>query len=392
MNSGILSFLVFSFSKLVVFSSPLIVLSLLGSESYVLTEQAISLALLLIPLLNAGMTPAYAYYVIEKKDIGFKHSFYRHLLICIFILLLARFIPTGQFESGGVYGVFISMAMFLLFFGFLSITYKCKNDVKRSSALDACPYVLIFVFIILNYILPIYAEVFVLSLGVIFAFITVKVINSNKSFLPRSIFDFSGTLSYYKKGFRCFIVSWLAIAVVVVPRSFIPEILSVDDSESVYLWLRISAVLVFIFQYLSNSFYTDLFDLSELNISILWSLFWLGATVFFILSLIVFDSDFFSWAYIYTLLWISVAFLELQVNRKSLEWNVLLFGFLIIPGLTFFFYIKSFLYFSLFSLAILMVYAAIQLCAVLNLKKGAKLFLLPLLNFLIFFLFLIGQQ
>ena len=217
--------------------------------------------------------------------------------------------------------------MFLLFFGFLSITYKCKNDVERSSALDACPYVLIFVFIILNYILPIYAEVFVLSLGVIFAFITVKVINSNKSFLPRSIFDFSGTLSYYKKGFRCFIVSWLAIAVVVVPRSFIPEILSVEDAENVYLCMRAAAVLVFGFQFLQISFFTKLFGLSRSGLNILWCSFWMAGSVIFFVALLFVESEFISWAYLYTLLWISVAFLELQVNRKSKEWNVFFLSF-----------------------------------------------------------------
>lgn len=387
MNSGILSFLVFSFSKLVVFSSPLIVLSLLGSESYVLTEQAISLALLLIPLLNAGMTPAYAYYVIEKKDIGFKHNFYRHLLICIFILLLARFIPTGQFESGGVYGVFISMAMFLLFFGFLSITYKCKNDVKRSSALDACPYVLIFVFIILNYILPIYAEVFVLSLGVIFAFITVKVINSNKSFLPRSIFDFSGTLSYYKKGFRCFIVSWLAIAVVVVPRSFIPEILTVEDAENVYLCMRAAAVLVFGFQFLQISFFTKLFGLSRSGLNILWCSFWMAGSVIFFVALLFVESEFISWAYLYTLLWISVAFLELQVNRKSKEWNVFFLSFFIIPLLLLFFYIRSFFDFSLLSLFLLLFYVGVQLRWVTDLRLGLSLLIFPIVNSLLYWVF-----
>ena len=387
MNSGILSFLVFSFSKLVVFSSPLIVLSLLGSESYVLTEQAISLALLLIPLLNAGMTPAYAYYVIEKKDIGFKHSFYRHLLICIFILLLARFIPTGQFESGGVYGVFISMAMFLLFFGFLSITYKCKNDVERSSALDACPYVLIFVFIILNYILPIYAEVFVLSLGVIFAFITVKVINSNKSFLPRSIFDFSGTLSYYKKGFRCFIVSWLAIAVVVVPRSFIPEILSVEDAENVYLCMRAAAVLVFGFQFLQISFFTKLFGLSRSGLNILWCSFWMAGSVIFFVALLFVESEFISWAYLYTLLWISVAFLELQVNRKSKEWNVFFLSFFIIPLLLLFFYIRSFFDFSLLSLFLLLFYVGVQLRWVTDFRLGLSLLIFPIVNSLLYWVF-----
>jgi len=387
MNSGILSFLVFSFSKLVVFSSPLIVLSLLGSESYVLTEQAISLALLLIPLLNAGMTPAYAYYVIEKKDIGFKHNFYRHLLICIFILLLARFIPTGQFESGGVYGVFISMAMFLLFFGFLSITYKCKNDVKRSSALDACPYILIFVFIILNYILPIYAEVFVLSLGVIFAFITVKVINSNKSFLPRSIFDFSGTLSYYKKGFRCFIVSWLAIAVVVVPRSFIPEILTVEDAENVYLCMRAAAVLVFGFQFLQISFFTKLFGLSRSGLNILWCSFWMAGSVIFFVALLFVESEFISWAYLYTLLWISVAFLELQVNRKSKEWNVFFLSFFIIPLLLLFFYIRSFFDFSLLSLFLLLFYVGVQLRWVTDLRLGLSLLIFPIVNSLLYWVF-----
>ena len=387
MNSGILSFLVFSFSKLVVFSSPLIVLSLLGSESYVLTEQAISLALLFIPLLNAGVTAAYAYYVIEKKDIGFKHNFYRHLLICIFILLLARFIPAGQFESGGVYGVFISMAMFLLFFGFLSITYKCKNDVERSSALDACPYVLIFVFIILNYILPIYAEVFVLSLGVIFAFITVKVINSNKSFLPRSIFDFSGTLSYYKKGFRCFIVSWLAIAVVVVPRSFIPEILSVEDAENVYLCMRAAAVLVFGFQFLQISFFTKLFGLSRSGLNILWCSFWMAGSVIFFVALLFVESEFISWAYLYTLLWISVAFLELQVNRKSKEWNVFFLSFFIIPLLLLFFYIRSFFDFSLLSLFLLLFYVGVQLRWVTDFRLGLSLLIFPIVNSLLYWVF-----
>ena len=384
MSNTFFSFLVYSVSKSIVFLAPLIILSLLGSEYYVLTEQAISLALLSIPILNMGMTAAYPFYILEKKFFVFKKTFFKHLLVCILLILSIRIVAIDIAELKGVYDISLSMIMFFLFFSFFSIIFKCKNDVKRSAILDACPYVLILAYIGLRGS-SVYAELFILSICGIFIYVVLKFLNSKAVDSSLISEGPSQVSSYYKKGFRCFLVSWISIAIIVVPRSFIPEILSIEDSEELYLFMRVTAVLVFTYQFLVIIFFKSSFGLSKSNISALWSSFWLIATAIFCVGLFFIQNKFIVWAYIYTLLWISVAFLELQVNRWSLEYKVFLSSFLIIPGLFLFFYVESFLFFSLLALFFLQLYVAIQLCWVVGLRDGVKLSIIPMVPSLLFF-------
>lgn len=385
MSDRFFSFLIYSLSKSVVFFAPLIILMILGSEYYVLTEQAISLALLSIPIMNMGMTAAYPFYVLEKKDLGFKKTFYKHLLLCLCLLLFIRIVAIDFFELKGVYDILLSMTMFLLFFSFSSIIFKCKNDVKRATILDACPYVLVLVYVGLRSS-TLYAELFVHCVGMVFIYTVFKVINMkavDSSMIPEGSLRVS---SYYKKSFRCFTVSWISIAIVVVPRSFIPEILPIEESEELYLYLRIAAILVFFYQFLAISFFKTIFGLSKSNVSALWSLFWLIATVVFFVAMFFVNSKFVAWAYIYTLLWISVAFLELQINKRSLEDKVFLSSFLIIPAFFSFFYVGSFLVFSLLSLLLLAMYMTIQLCWVFGIRPGFRLSFLAFFNSLMFWI------
>lgn len=377
------SFLSFSVAKAVVFLVPLLILWSEGQEYYVMTEQVIAIALLSWPLVAFGMTAVYPYFILEKKHLPFKYHFYKHLLVSLSIVLIVYLLSIHVFNLG----IKVSTALFLVFLMvfsyFFSITYKCKNDVKTSSFFDALPYALLFLFVVVGSLSPFFAELLLFFIIVFLIYLVVNKFKKQKKECSQGKKKKNLGL-YYKKSFYSFLVSWIAIVVVMFPRTYIPEILSNEESQSLYLSLRFAAILVLGYQFLQISFYSDLYKISYVAFLKLWWLFWALGLILYIAIMLFMKSQLIVWAAFYTFLWISVSFLELQVVRKSAQKKVLFWGALLFPLVLIFLFIDNFTEFALVSAALLLVYISIQLTSVFDFRIASKLIALPLLFFVLF--------
>lgn len=375
------SFLAFSSAKGVVFFVPLLILWLEGREYYVMIEQVIAIALIVWPVVAFGMTAVYPFFTLEKKHFNFHHYFYKHLFISLVILLLFYSLSLMFFNIGMKANTTIFMVLLMVFSYFYSITYKCNNDVKTSSIFDAFPYFVIFLFIVSSaeYLLLVqFASVLLIVLLIYLVFKKLQEHSLQKRNITLLKF-------YLRKGCVSFLVSWLAIIVVMFPRAFIPEIMNAEQAESLYLSLRFAAVLVLIYQFLQISYYSKLYGIKNADFFKLWQLVWL-VSVFILLVAMLFTQDaIVVWAIFYTFLWISTSFLELQVVRKVVQKQVLLNSLLFLPIMLFIFiFIDSFFAFAILSSAIFLIYILIQLISVFELNQGIKLALQPLLFFIFF--------
>lgn len=377
------SFLSFSTAKSVVFIVPFLVLWTQGQEYYVMTEQVIAIALLSWPVVAFGMTAVYPYFILEKKHFGFQYHFYKHLLASLSLVLVVYLLSVHVFDYGVKVNMAILMILLMVFSYFFSITYKCENDVKTASFFDALPYALLFLIVVVGSERPVFAELF--SIFVIISLIYV-VLNKLKKTKNRCLHTpkrkYLGL--YYKKSFYSFLVSWIAIVVVMFPRAYVPEILSDEESQTLYLSLRLAAVLVLIYQFLQISFYSDLYKISNAAFSNLWLIFWAGGLTFLLISMFFMKSQLIAWSIFYTFLWISVSFLELQVVRKSVQKRVLFRGILLLPLVLLFLFIDNFSEFALLSTTLMLMYILIQLASIFNFRLTSKLILLPLLLFVLF--------
>ncbi|BCN92699.1 hypothetical protein THMIRHAM_04840 [Thiomicrorhabdus immobilis] len=362
---------------------PFLILWSEGQEYYVMAEQVIAIALLSWPVVAFGMTAVYPYFTLEKKHSPFQYHFYKHLLVSLSLILIVYLLSIHVFNLGIKVNTAILLVLLMVFSYFFSITYKCRNDVKISSFFDALPYVFIFLFIVVGSQSLFYAELFSIFIIIFLIYVVFKELQTqNKEGLQNTKKRSLGV--YYKKSFYSFLVSWIAIVVVMFPRAYIPEILSNDESQTLYLSLRVAAVLVLGYQFLQISFYSELYKISNIAFFKLWWVFWVGGLIFFLVIMFFMKSQLSVWSVFYTFLWISVSFLELQVVRKSAQKKVLYRGIFLLPLILIFLFIDNFSGFALISAALLLMYIFIQLTSVFDVRITSRLIQLPVLIFVLF--------
>ena len=379
------SFLSFSASKGIIFLAPLLILWLEGREYYVVTEQVIAIALLSWPVLAFGMTALYPYFTIEKKNSRFNYYFYKHLFIATTALLIAYLVAMLMTTNDIKIQMAVLMVIFMLFSYFFSITYKCKSDVKTSSIFDALPYLLIFIFTLLWTRESVYGNLFSIMAVLLITIIVLGKYNKHKKVQYKSDEQRETFMFFYEKSFFSFLVSWIAIAIVMLPRAFIPEILSSEQSESVYLALRSATILVLIYQFLQISYYPKLFHISKNAFFKLWSFFWLGGAIACLASFEIFKSKIVVWAVLYTFFWIIISFMEMQVIRHSVQKKVLFVSLLVSPMLFVLAFLENFHQLAITSIMFLTLYAYIQMWSIFGGTYSLKAFSIP-----VFFSVLLG--
>lgn len=378
-TANLLSFGFFGASKSVVFFAPLAILCLLGDGYYVATEQTFATALLVWPVFALGMTSAYSYFVLEKEDSNFQIFYYQYLY-CL-LVALGGICAISYFWLGLSHHLtHLALAVFLMLFSyFISTTYKCKNDVVRSSCLDAFPYFCFALFLLLvvqDKVLGLTIAIFVLALVFIVAYQFSKSAPSNHSVHLNT----SDKRDYFVKGINSFIVSWIAIAVVMFSRVFTADFATLEESKELYLALRFATFAVLIYQFVQIKMYSHIFKISLRGMKKLLLLYWGAMTMMLVVILLSGAALAYYFAILYTAMWIMTSMLELQVVRKGVQMQVVKGVLFISPCLALFYFVDGFYEFLLFSIVLISVYLLAQAYALYEKRFILQVMLLPMLS------------
>ena len=389
-KESVLSFFFFSGSKSLVFFTPLAILWLLGDDYYVLVEQKFATSLLLWPVLALGMTSAYSYFFLEQNDHKFVQFYYRYLLIILcFISLLCLGVYFG--ESRSYENVYTPFIIFLMCFSyFVSTTYKCNSDVVRSSSFDALPYVFFFLFLVISVWNNGFGFVFMMLILLLMLFYTFllprKLIAQQDDISQTSMnlkdlnsFTSQDIKHYLSKGLHSFIVSWIAIAVVMFPRVFMADFATLDESKELYLALRFGTFFVLIYQFIQIKMYVKVFKISTGNMKKILLLYWLiVCSILAVLTLLEFSLSYY-FAILYTAMWIMVSMLELQVVRRGVQMAVVRGVLLLSPAIAVLFFIEGFYLFIVFSIVLLSLYLFVQAYSVYKMQFSLQIMAIPVM-------------
>lgn len=386
-KESVISFFFFSGSKSVVFFTPLAVLFLLGDGYYVLVEQLFATSLLIWPALALGMTSAYSYFFLERQDRRFIPFYYRYLLVLLGVLSLicCAIYLLGYTTESLRYMPFL---VFLMCFSyFISAVHKCNSDVIRSSSFDAFPYACFFLFLILSFWETNFGSFFMIFALVFMLFYVFHL--SAKSSLVNGqgeINDADNVLSsndikfYFAKGVHSFVVSWLAIAVVMFPRVFAADFTTLDESKELYLALRFGTFFVLIYQFVQIKLYAKVFKISSEMMRKVLFIYWFALCLVLLLVMISELTLSYYFAVLYTGMWVMVSMLELQVVRKGVQMAVVKGVLLLSPCITLVFFLDSFYHFIICSIALLCVYLFIQCYSVYKLSFSLQVMAIPLIS------------
>lgn len=383
-KANLLSFFFFSGSKSLVFFTPLAILLLLGDDYYVLVEQLFATSLLLWPVLALGMTSAYSYFFLEQNDNKFVAFYYRYLLLILSGLTLVM-LGILVIEADGDSWRYMPFIVFLMCFSyFISAVHKCNSDVIRSSCFDALPYAVFFLFLIVSFWQE-SAGTFFMALALIIALFYVVNLSSNASHAIRQTQTKNALAPhdikfYLSKSLHSFIVSWMAIAVVMFPRVFAADFATLDESKELYLALRFGTFFVLIYQFVQIKLYAKIFKISPFVMKKALLVYWFILFMALLLVLMFGLTVSYYFAVLYTGMWIMVSMLELQVVRKGVQMAVVKGVCLLSPIIIGVFFLESFYHFIICSIVLLSGYLFVQAYSVYKIHFSLQVMLIPFIS------------
>lgn len=243
--------LVFLCSKGIVFLAPLVYLWQLGSDAYVQIESALAVSLLLWPVFSFGMTSAFAQFSLKDEKRGFARLFSVHFIFA----QCAIGIAAVSFPS---HVLVIALTSLFLSSYSLSTVKKVNGRPIEAVLYDAFAYGAILLPLLLSGS-PIDRTSLIELIALIVALAASAYLlwhgrgeGVSRASL-RLVYSFSAT---------AFISGWLSVAAVMIPRAYLGRVVDVDTGADAYFALRISMVLILIYQFFSIFKFVQLYTIS----------------------------------------------------------------------------------------------------------------------------------
>lgn len=252
----------FTFCKTIVFLVPLILAEVLSKDNFGIVEYALAgLGMILNTTINLGVPGAYPFFKLRKKSLYILKGFELHFLWLLVLFLVNQFCYF-LFDNFAIeYYMALNIAYIVANQVFISTKLKTDDKIIKAIFFDSGVYVILLLFIALNYIgltkssldsinlfIQIYATTYAL-------FSLLKLFNLKKKYLVKYI-------RILKFSYPILFSSILIFFITVSGRFLIEFVFKDFELVGIYsFYFRLAAIVVMIYQVISISFFKKIYTL-----------------------------------------------------------------------------------------------------------------------------------
>lgn len=373
----------FGFSKLAVYIAPLWLADVLSKEDYGVIEYALSgLGMLVAAGFSLGISNAYPYYILKKKQLEMKDAFTIHPLWLLFLF----FLNIVFYFVLNLYHINIFLALNFSYLitnqQFYSTKLKSHESIIKAVIIDSGVYFVLLLFIScvqIGIVSPNIESISVFIFGYSFIYIIYSLFEFNKA----------NKESIFQKHFKIlkfsihFLFGSILIFGITVAGRILAEYFFDMNTVGIYgFYYRLAAIVVILYQVIVIMYFKNIYTYNPKKLDTYFALFYIAIylisiTIFFISPYIVpyfstyYSDTFLNYKLLYFILstqmvmWIATALNSSIVDRENVvKKNNFRLIFLIIFGLLLLFYLKeslsleilTFIHFTIFYLSAMIQY------------------------------------
>ncbi|WP_186434418.1 hypothetical protein [Lutibacter sp. Hel_I_33_5] len=296
----------FSFftAKGIVFLVPILLADILSERDFGALEYALAgVGMLINAIINLGVTGAYPYFILRKKNYAIKNGFNLHPIWLLIFLIFNQILFFGFNLYSLEFFMAINVSYIIANQQYFSTKLKSHENIFKAVFLDAGLYFLLFVFVIGHYSKLISPSINNISFGVLLYAITFAIFGLIKIIKTEKNNIFNHYIKILKFSFHILVSSSFLFFLAVCGRILTKHFFGYEATGIYGFYFRLAVIVVMIHQIISVRYFKDIYTLKPQKLDTYFSYFYvfiftLSIIIYFILPYIMpYVSEYFSETY-----------------------------------------------------------------------------------------------